>query len=56
MKNIPIIDVREIGVQVQGEPSNDAFQGTASEVHRALFEYVFLYIKNHGIPENLRLH
>ncbi|XP_076344054.1 putative iron/ascorbate oxidoreductase DDB_G0283291 isoform X2 [Tachypleus tridentatus] len=53
MENIPIIDVREIGVQVQGEPSNDAFRRIASEVHRALFKYGFLYIKNHGIPENL---
>ncbi|XP_076344008.1 putative iron/ascorbate oxidoreductase DDB_G0283291 [Tachypleus tridentatus] len=53
MENLPIIDMQEIGVQIQGEPSNDAFQRVASEVHRALFQYGFLYIKNHGIPENL---
>ncbi|XP_076343770.1 putative iron/ascorbate oxidoreductase DDB_G0283291 isoform X2 [Tachypleus tridentatus] len=53
MENLPIIDMQEIGAQVQGEPNNDVFRRVASEVHRALFEYGFLYIKNHGIPQTL---
>ncbi len=46
---IPVVDLHAVGIGKQG--SEEDLQSTASQIHEAFSTIGFVYLINHGIPE-----
>ncbi|XP_071520194.1 uncharacterized protein [Panulirus ornatus] len=49
---IPVVDLGQLSLEHEGEPSEEEWQRVARQLYDALTDIGFVYLSNHGIPEH----
>nr|XP_045614838.1 UPF0676 protein C1494.01-like [Procambarus clarkii] len=51
-RKIPVVDMGQLGLGRETEPSQEAWQRVAQELHQAFADIGFAYLINHGVPDD----